>query len=83
MTRLPRFGLLSLILLAGMSIAVLFTWQAIDDSGADQWSYSKLVTAAQAGQVIYEGPRACQARGRAVDSIGAYYVHLPDPAPAC
>src|SRR5262249_31780065 len=50
-TRIPRLGLLSLVLLGVLGVIALFAWQAASESGADQWSYSKLLPSAQVGRV--------------------------------
>jgi len=52
LSRIPRSSLFYFLLIIVLGFVFWFTWQQFESgSKGDQWSYSKLVNSAQAGQV--------------------------------
>ncbi|TMD06366.1 MAG: ATP-dependent metallopeptidase FtsH/Yme1/Tma family protein [Chloroflexi bacterium] len=81
MSRIPRSSLFYFFLIVVLAFVFWFTWQQFEGSSKDQWSYSKLVNSAQAGQVRSAEIKSSTAT--ATDRGGVKHeVNLPDDTAA-
>ena len=82
MSRIPRSSLFYLLLIIVLGFVFYFTWQQFESgSKGDQWSYSKLINSAQAGQVKAVEIKGADATATARDG-SRHDVHLSDTTDA-
>src|SRR5215472_17630325 len=82
LSRIPRSSLFYFFLIVILGFVFWFTWQQFEGSSkGDQWSYSKLVNSAQAGQVKSVDIKGNDATATAHDGT-RHDVHLPDDTSA-
>jgi cell division protease FtsH len=82
LSRIPRSSLFYFLLIIVLGFVFWFTWQQFESgSKGDQWSYSKLVNSAQAGQVKSVDIKGADATATARDGT-KHDVHLSDSTEA-
>src|SRR2546429_6754038 len=81
LSRIPRSSLFYFFLIVVLAFVFWFTWQQFEGSSKDQWSYSKLVNSAQAGQVRTVEIKSSTATATARDGQ-KHEVNLPDDTAA-
>jgi len=82
LSRIPRSSLFYFLLIIVLGFVFWFTWQQFESgSRGDQWSYSKLVNSAQAGQVKSVEIKGADATATAKDGT-KHDVHLSDTTEA-
>src|SRR5438105_6315563 len=81
LSRIPRSSLFYFFLIVVLGFVFWFTWQQFEGSSKDQWSYSKLVNSAQAGQVRTVEIKSSTATATARDGQ-KHEVNLPDDTAA-
>jgi len=78
LSRIPRSSLFYFLLIIVLGFVFWFTWQQFESgSKGDQWSYSKLINQAQAGQVKTVEIKGADATATARDGT-QHDVHLSD-----
>src|SRR5262249_54783810 len=79
LSRIPRSSLFYFFLIIVLGFVFWFTWQQFESgSKGDEWTYSKLVNSAQAGQVKAVEIRGSTATATDRENNSKHDVNLPD-----